>query len=122
MITKANQSYVNKIKNGRLHSEVKENDKLVLDEREQARYDAAKKIMKLKELPTSSFTDDDFLYLHLLKFFLVPREQIIGLYNHMSKRKISRLLMKKHVEIGKFNSKLLGIPKIDYLDLIIDNI
>ena len=120
MITKCNQSYVNKVKNGRIHSEVKENNNLVLTDAEQRCYDAATRFLSTPDLPTSDFGEQDLYYIHLLKFLVVPKEKIYKLYNHMSKRKISQKLMRKNIDIGYFNSELLGIPKKDYLDLIIE--
>jgi hypothetical protein len=122
MITKVNQSYVNKIKNNVLHSEVKEKNDLILSIEERARYDAAVRILKVTDLPITKFGEQDLYYIQLLKFFLVPKEKIHKLYEHVSKKRINRYYVKKNVDIGLFDSSLIGIDKYDYLDLVIDYI
>jgi 6-phosphogluconate dehydrogenase len=64
--------------------------------------------------------NQDIKYMHLLKFFMIEKEDIYNLYQHWSKSKINRYLLKKDVDILTFDSTLIGIEKADYLDLIID--
>lgn len=121
MIMQAQQSYVNKIKNKKLHVNTDAIEDGMTSE-ENARYDAVKKIISAKELPTNGTDEQDKIYIHLLKFFMVPKEQIRALYNHIAISRVDRILRKKDIDLGNFDSTLLGIPREVYLDLIIDYI
>lgn len=87
---------------------------------EEKRYGYVKTILSLRELYGSVNERQDLLYIHLLKFFLVDKEDVYNLYFHWSKMKFSRYWAKKNVNLLKFNSELIEIPYTDYLDLIID--
>lgn len=121
MIMQAQQPYVNKIKNKKLHIDTPLIENGMTPE-ESARYDAVKRIIKAGELPTNGTDEQDKIYIHLLKFFMVPKEQIRALYNHIAISRVDRILRKKDVDLGNFDSTLLGIPRQVYLDLIIDYI
>lgn len=121
MIMQAQQSYVNKIKNKKLHVNTQAIQDGMTPE-EYARYGAVKKIINVSELPTDGTDEQDKIYIHLLKFFMVPKEQIRALYNHIAISRVDRILRKKDVNLGNFDSTLLGIPREVYLDLIIDYI
>jgi len=120
MITKAKQPHINKIKNGKLHKDIEYNGIIKMTYEQKQRYEAAKIILSMRELPITGIGEQDIIYMQLLKFFMVPKQQIYELYNNMSKNRIDRYLLKKGIDIGKFNSELLGIQKKVYLDLIID--
>jgi len=120
MILQVQQPYVNKIKNGKLH--VNTPAEMNLTDLEREKYEAVKKIFNASELPTNKVEEQDIYYIHLLRFFNVPKEKIHGLYNHMAVSKVDRIMRKKGVDLGFFDSTLLGIPKEIYLDLIIDYI
>lgn len=123
MITGFNQSYINKIKNKKLHKKDKvelPNSILeLLDEKQTKRLEAANKILLCKEI-TSNDLEEDIKYIQLLRFFLIEKENIYNLYIHWTKSKINRYMTKKGVEILNFDSTLLDIEREVYLDLIID--
>jgi hypothetical protein len=85
MITGYNQSYINKIKNNKLHqkTEIDMSNNLldIMTEEQKIRYRAVNKILFLKEI-TSNDLEDDIKYIQLLKFFLVEKEDIYNLYIH----------------------------------------
>lgn len=120
LITQAKQPYINKIKNGKLHKNTILDGKVKLTEEQENRYKIVKKILSMPELPTSGINEQDIIYMQLLKFFMVPKEQIQELYNNLTKMKISRFLLMKKIDLGNFESELIGIPKEDYLELMID--
>lgn len=124
MIVQVKQPYVNKIKNGRLHfmTCLDEGETLEITPEQQRRLSAAQKILSVSSLPTVGITQQDFMYMHLLRFLLVPKEKIYALYDNLSHSRIDRYLLKKDVDILAFDSTLLNIPKADYLDLILDYI
>lgn len=121
MITGLNQSYINKIINGKLHkeTEIPADEIIDMTEEQKRRLNAANKILMCEEIATNDM-EQDIKYMHLLKFFMVDKEDIYNLYQHWSKTKISKLLLKKDVDILSFDCTLIGIDKADYLDLIID--
>ena len=120
MITKAKQPHINKIKNGKLHKNTIANEKVRMTKEQKERYDAAKKILSMSEIPTSKTNEQDIMYMQLLKLFMVPKEEIQKLYSHISGNRVSRYLLKKGIDIGNFDSTLLGISRKVYIDLIID--
>lgn len=85
MITGFNQSYINKIKNKKLHKKDKvelPNSILeLLDEKQTKRLEAANKILLCKEI-TSNDLEEDIKYIQLLRFFLIEKENIYNLYIH----------------------------------------
>ena len=121
MITGLNQSYINKIINGKLHKETELPVDVNIDmtEEQRVRLNAANKVLMCEEITTNDM-NQDIKYMHLLKFFMIEKEDIYNLYQHWSKSKINRYLLKKDVDILTFDSTLIGIEKADYLDLIID--
>lgn len=120
LITKTKQPYVNKIKHGSLHAETKLEDGEILTlTREQTRRKRiADRILAKTELITVD-ENQDIIYLHLLKYFLVPKDELFELYNHKTKKNIAQILAKKDVDLFGFKSELLGIDYYDYLDLIV---
>lgn len=121
MITGLNQSYINKIVNNKLYRDLQftEGEEVEMSQAQELRLDAAKKILACKEI----FTDEpkqEMIYMQLLKFFLIDKQEIFKLYPYMTKTKISRYLLKKDVNILEFNSELIQVPKEVYLDLVID--
>jgi hypothetical protein len=122
MVMQVQQPYVNKIKNGKLHRDTNAASLEAMTPQECARYEATKKITAASDLPTASVDEQDRMYIHLLKFFNVPKDKIRQLYNHFSVSKIDKILRRKDVNLGNFDSMLLGIARETYLDLIIDYI
>ena len=88
LITKTKQPYVNKIKHGSLHVETKLEDGeiLTLTSGQTRRKRIADRILAKTELITVD-ENQDIIYLHLLKYFLVPKDELFELYNHKTKKK-----------------------------------
>lgn len=122
MIAQVKQPYVSKIRNGKIHREttLKENQELTLSEDESLRQEALNKILQLPEIFTAGTSEQDLIYMHVLKFFMVEKEDVYNLYFHLSKRQFNRYWVKKDVDIRLFDSQLIQIDSKVYLDLIID--
>lgn len=122
MIAQVKQPYVSKIRNGKIHREtkLKVNQELILSEDESLRQEAVNKILQLPEIFTAGTSEQDLIYMHVLKFFMVEKEDVYNLYFHLSKRQFNRYWVKKDVDIRLFDSELIQINSKVYLDLIID--
>lgn len=122
MVAQANQPYVSKVRNEKIHSEtnLEPSEELNLDEGQQRRLKALNTILAIPEIFRSGTTEQDLIYIHVLKFFMVVKEDVYNLYFHLSKRQFSRYWVKKDVDILKFQSELINVDKYDYLDLIVD--
>ena len=122
MIVQVKQPYVSKIRHGKIHVNTNptEEEKDILNKEQRKRLDMVNLIMSAPELITSGMTEQDTLYIHLLKFCMVKKEKIYKLYFHITKTAFNKIWTAKDVNILEFDSKLLGIDSRDYLDLIID--
>lgn len=123
IITQYNQPYINKVINQKLHQGVQYSDdiKLILSEEQKKRLDAVNRILSCKDIFTENF-DQEIIYMKLLRFFLVSKDDIYNLYNYISKRRINTYLVMKKLEIKDFDASLLGIEQEVYYDLIVDYI
>lgn len=122
MIAQANQPYVSKIRNKKIHvSTILEADEYFeVTEEQTNRLNALNKIISLPEIFTSGTTEQDIIYMHVLKFFMVEKEDVYNLYFHLSKRQFRNYWVMKDVDILNFDTSLIGVEKQVYLDLIID--
>lgn len=93
MITQTNQPYVSKIRNGKIHKDtvLEENEKLLISRRDKLKLQALNKIISAPEIYTKSFDEQEIIYIHVLKFFMVDKEKIYNLYVHMSKTQFNML-------------------------------
>lgn len=123
IITQYNQPYINKIINDKIHKTVDYSDdiKIYLTDEQKQRLDAVNRILACKDIFTEDF-NQEIIYMKLLRFFLVSKEDIYNLYNYISKRKINTYLVMKKLEIKDFDASLLGIDQRVYYDLIVDYI
>ena len=120
MITGFNQSYINKVINNKLYKDLDADaEELVISAEQIKKIDAVDKILSCAEIYTED-KEQELMYIHLLKFFLVEKETIYKMFPYLTKRKIAQDFMKKNIDILNFDSTLLGIPREIYLDLIID--
>ena len=118
MITGDNQSYVNRILNGRLHAATIAKN-LEIDEK------TRKKIMAVDRIldPIDIFSDDerqDIKYIKVMKLFMVDKEVIYKTYDFIAKAKINRMMNRKDVDLTLFDSTLIGIEREIFLELIVD--
>ena len=122
MITKVSRSYINKIRNGqfRKNVELKPNEKTNITEEQKIRLNTLNKLIAAPELINSTTSEQDLIYIHVLKFFGIAKDEVFNLYFHLSKKQLGRYWMKADVNILNFDSRLIGIPIRDYLDLVID--
>jgi len=122
MIAQVNRSYVNKLRNGVLRSDVKikEGEFYTVDLMDVVRQKTLDRIVAVPELMISGTTEQDMIYIHVLKFFGISKDEVYNLYFHLSKRQLGNLWAKADVKIVDFDSRLIGIPIREYLDLIID--
>jgi len=122
LVTKAKQPYVSKIRHGRLQAKtsLRPDEVLELTNEQKVRLNTLNKILSMPEIINAATNDDDLIYMHVLKFFLMNKEQVADLYFHLPKRIINQYWIKKDVDIRMFKSDLIGIPRREYLDLIID--
>lgn len=92
MIAQVKQPYVSKIRNGKIHKDtkLKENQELILSEEESSRQEAVNKILQLPEIFNAGTSEQDLIYMHVLKFFMVEKEDVYNLYFHLSKRQFNR--------------------------------
>lgn len=123
MIAQAKQPYVSKIRNKKIHEKTLplENEELQLTERQISRLNALNRIISLPEYISSGSTNEqDLMYIQVLRFFMVEKEDVYNLYFHLSKKHFSRLWATKDVDIRNFDSEKIGVSRYDYLDLIVD--
>lgn len=122
MITQCNQPYVSKIRNKKIHvnTVIEINELFQIKEEQNNRINVLNRIISLPEIFTSGTNDQDIIYMHVLKFFMVEKEDIYNLYFHLSKRQFRNYWLMKDVDILTFDTSLVGIEKELYLDLIID--
>ena len=122
MIAQANQPYVSKIRNKKIHvnTVVEADEYFKVTEEQTNRLNVLNKIISLPEIFTSGTTEQDIIYMHVLKFFMVEKEDVYNLYFHLSKRQFRNYWVMKDVDILNFDTSLIGIDKQVYLDLIID--
>lgn len=122
MITQCNQPYVSKIRNKKIHvnTVIEINELFQIKEEQNNRLNVLNRIISLPEIFTSGTNDQDIIYMHVLKFFMVEKEDIYNLYFHLSKRQFRNYWLMKDVDILTFDTSLVGIEKELYLDLIID--
>lgn len=123
IITQYNQSYISKIINQKLHQGIilTGDIELVLDENQKERLNAVNKIISCDDIFTDDF-NQEIIYMKLLRFFLIEKEQIYNLYNYISKRRINSYLLMKGLHIKDFKPELLDIKKETYFDMIVDYI
>jgi len=122
MVSQANQPYVSKIRNNKIHTSTKleDGESFQLTEKQSKKLDALNKILHLPEIFTAGTQEQDIVYIHVLKFFMVDKEDVYNLYFHLSKRQFRNYWVMKEVDILNFNSELINIEREVYLDLIID--
>lgn len=122
MIVQCNQPYVSKIRNQKIHKNttLMSNETFTIKEKQIKRLNALNKIISLLEIFTSGTTEQDIIYMHVLKFFMVEKEDVYNLYFHLSKRQFRNYWVMKDVDILNFDTSLIGIEKEVYLDLVID--
>lgn len=123
IITQYNQPYISKVLNQKIHKTAVYSDdiKLYLDEGQKERLDAVNRILLCNDIFTNTF-DQEIIYMKLLRFFLVSKEDVYNLYNYISKRRINTYLVMKKLHIKDFDASLLGIDQRVYYDLIVDYI
>ena len=121
MVTHLKQAYISKVRNGKLQKNtVLENDESIkMTDAQRVRLNALNKILSMPEFYTRE-EGQDVIYIHVLRFFMIEKEDIFNLYFHMSKKQFNRIWVKRDVDIRKFRSENIGIPYEVYLDLIID--
>jgi len=122
MVMQVDRSYVNKVRNRVLRSSIvlKPDEIVIFTGEEKTRLETLEKILAAPELMVSGTTEQDMIYIHVLKFFGVSKDEVYNLYFHLSKRQLGNLWAKADVKIVEFDSRLIGIPIREYLDLIID--
>jgi hypothetical protein len=122
MIAQAKQPYVSKIRNNKIQgmTVLEDGEALELNESQEKRLNALNKIINLPEIFNSGTNHQDILYIQVLKFFMVDKEDVYNLYFHLSKRQFRNYWVMKDADILDFDSTLIGIEKEVYLDLIID--
>ena len=122
MITHAKQPYVSKIHNGIIQSKVflPEGEELVLTEREIKRKKALDTILTIPEVYSVEDERQQYIYVHVLKFFMVPKKEVYKQYFHWSRNYFHAVWTDKTIDIRDFDSELIGIPIYDYADLIIE--
>ena len=122
LVTKMNQPYVNKIRHNRLRKDVtlRADESLTLNKEETTRLNTLNKLLSIPELINSSTDEQDLIYMHVLKFIGITKEQVFDLYFHLSIKQLQKYWTKSDVRVLDFDSTLIGIPRRDYLDLVID--
>ena len=118
MITGDNQSYVNRVLNGRLHAATT-TENVEIDEK------TRKKIMAVDRIldPIDIFSDDprqDIKYIKVMKLFMVDKDIIYKTYDFLAKARVNRMLNRKDVDLTLFDSTLIGIDREIFLELIVD--
>lgn len=122
MVMQENQPYINRIRSGRIHKNTfLEKDEVVkMTDREKARLNALNTILQMPELPGRGFTEQDKIYIRVLKFFLIEKRDVYDLYFHLTKKQFYGTWVSKDIDLRKFISERIGVPYEDYIDLIID--
>jgi len=122
MVMKVHRSYVYKLKKGLSRKDVKldADTKVSFTEEQKRRLKTLDDLLAAPELMTAGTSEQDMIYMHVLRFFGFNKEEISNLYFHLSRRQIANFWVKADVQIVNFDSRLIGIEIKDYLDLIID--
>lgn len=115
MITQAKQPYVSKVRNRKMYADL-ECCEVELTPRQQARKDALDKIINMPEF----ITNDYAMVIQVMRFFLVPKEEVYEKFFYVSQKQFGRIWSMKDVDIRMFDSEKIGVSKYDFLDLIID--
>lgn len=120
-VVKTTRSYIYKIRTDQLHRNtyIEDGENFPISEENRRRLIAAEIILQQRELPSPDF-EQDVIYIHLLRHFGVPKENIYKLYSHMTKASISRELMRRDIDLFDFKPELLGIDSYAFFDLMID--
>lgn len=117
IITNANQAYISKVINEKIRVAAQADP--ILSTEEATRLLVLQKILQLKPLPDQKgLTDQDRCYIRLLRLLMVDKEDIEHLYDEVSKTTLANIGRNDKIDIRNFNSALLDIPYIDYLDFI----
>jgi hypothetical protein len=122
MVMQVNRSFVNKIRNKVSHASIviEADERINLTEEQKVRLETLKKILAAPELMISGTSEQDLIYIHVLRFFGMNKDEVYNLYFHLSKKQLGNYWMKADVNILKFNPRLIGIEPREYADLIID--
>lgn len=121
LITKASQSYINRLRNNKLHVDLNyDAEEVKMPKDIESRFNTINTLLITPEMWGATITDEDIRYIHLLKFLGIPKEQVFDLYAHLPKSTFYGFWLKSDVDIRIFDSMKFGIKYEDYLDLIID--
>lgn len=122
MVMQENQPYVNRIRSGKIHKNtfIGREESVEMTEREKSRLNALNTILKMPEIPGRGFTEQDEIYIRVLKFFLIEKEEVYNLYFHLTKKQFYGTWVRKGIDLRKFISERIGVSYEDYIDLIID--
>lgn len=122
MVLQVNQPYVSRIRTKKFHLNTNKRDGEVVEmtDEEKARLKALNTIISMPELPGRGFGLQDKLYIKVLKFFLIPKEDVHNLYFHLTRSQFFGTWLKKDMDIRGFDSEKIGVPYMVYIDLIID--
>jgi len=93
---------------------------VILSKAQNVRLNTLDKILAVPELMIAGTTDQDMIYIHVLRFFGIPKKEVSNLYFHLSIKQFNGLWYKPDVDILKFDSREVDVEIKDYADLIID--
>ena len=114
IITKLKRSYISKVAGLKIGANAVLNDNL--NPQMQERKDLLDFFLSVPVLTRCGFTQDDKIYVGVLRHLGVPKKDLLELYRN-SKTSFTKAYHKK-VDIGQFDSAKLGVDKEKFLDLI----
>ena len=76
------------------------------------------KLLRLKPLG-KKWCSDDYYYITILKFLLVPREQIYSIYKHAPQNRVAQAHRELAPKLQLLNYTLLGVNSEEYKQFII---
>lgn len=122
MVTQSKQPYLSKVRHGKIHANTKlhEGEEIIMTPAQERRLETLEKIINLPEIITPGIGEQDVIYIHVLKFFMVSKKDIYNLYFHITKSHFNRLWVAKNIDIRDFDPSMINITLYEYLDLIID--
>lgn len=124
MVTGFSQTAVQRIASGKIRKDIDVNEPLDMETvpaKVRKRLETLESILLLPEL-LSTDIEQNAIYIKLLGFLMVEKDDILELYNHSSTVRISRTLLSGKIDLLGFDASLIGVDQLDYLDLVVDEV
>ena len=82
------------------------------------RWYVLQKLLALKPV-SPRWSNDDYYYISILKFLLVPRETVYDIYKHAPLKSVAKAYKEKSPFFKKFDYSLLGVTSDEYKNFVL---